>query len=190
MGCGGTLIKHALRGDDVTLLVLTNGAHGPGTTGTRVAEQEASAELMGISNLVWADLPDCEISLHEFRLVQIIEAVLREMGGADYIYTHDVGDSHQDHRAAALCTLGAARKHSTLLSYHTPSSFGFCPTVFVDIADVLEKKLEALLCHQSQVESSEMVDTERIRAEARFRGHESRLLAAEAFVPKRLVLSL
>lgn len=190
IGCGGTLIKHGLQGDEVTLLVVTNGAYGPGKTSERLAEQAAAAEIMGIHNLVWGNLPDCEVSLHEFRLVQLIEGVLHEMGGADFIYTHDINDSHQDHRTTALCTLGAARNQGTVLCYDAPSSFGFLPTVFVDIADVLEKKVEALLCHPSQIAASEMVDTERIRAQARVRGHDSRLLAAEAFVPKRLVLTL
>jgi LmbE family N-acetylglucosaminyl deacetylase len=187
IGCGGTLIKHVQRGDHVTVLIVTSGEVGPGDTEVRHVEQRAAAQVMGVDKIVWGKLPDCKVSLFELELVHLIERVMNEMPSVDVIYTHEISDSHQDHRAVALGTLGAARHASTILCYDAPSAIEFTPTVFTDIDGYLDKKIDALLCHQSQVTASEMVSAERMRAQALVRGHQARVPYAEGFVPKRMV---
>jgi LmbE family N-acetylglucosaminyl deacetylase len=184
LGCGGALLQHVIAGDRVTMLVMTDGEIGPGRVSERVSEQEHSCEILGASNLIWGNIPDCRVSLHELEVVHTIEDAIGKCR-ADIVYTHSLADSHQDHRAVAAATTGAARKCGTILSYDAPSSLNFRPSVFVDIASVMDKKIEALLCHASQVAASEMVDDHRVRAQATYRGHEARLLAAEAFEPIR-----
>ena len=171
------------------MLVVTKGEVGPGLTSARIAEQEQAAKLMGVSHLVWGELPDCEVALHELRLVHIIEELIHEVR-PNVIYTHSSDDSHQDHRAVALGTFGAARQCSNILSYDAPSSMHFSPNVFVDITSTLDKKIEALQCHASQVAASEMVNAERVRNAAGYRGHEARCGAAEAFAALRFVFDV
>jgi LmbE family N-acetylglucosaminyl deacetylase len=189
LGCGGAILQHAAAGDRVTMLVMTKGEVGPGRVADRVREQEHSCALLGASDLVWGNIPDCKVSLYELEVVHTIEDAIREHR-ADIIYTHSLSDSHQDHRSVAAATTGAARKCGTILSYDAPSSLNFRPSVFVDVASVMDKKIEALLCHASQVAASEMVDDHRVRAQATYRGHEARLLAAEAFEPVRATWSI
>ena len=189
LGCGGTLIKHATSGDTVTLLVVTKGEVGPGMTTARIAEQERAVAIMGAHELVWGELPDCEVGLHELSLVHIIESLIKRTR-PDVIYTHSSDDSHQDHRAVALGTFGAARQCSNILTYDSPSSMHFTPNVFVDITGTLDKKIEALQCHASQVAACEMVNAERVRNGAGYRGHEARCGAAEAFSALRFVFDV
>jgi LmbE family N-acetylglucosaminyl deacetylase len=190
LGCGGALIKHVNAGDRVTMLVVTKGEVGPGETDGRLDEQRRAAELMGVENVIWGGLPDCEVSLHELDLVHMIEDVINT-SGADLIYTHSQHDSHQDHRSVAMATLGAARQHSNILAYASPSYLReFSPNVFIDIADTLEKKIDALACHASQVVASEMVSAERVRNTAGFRGHEARVASAEAYEAIRFVMAI
>lgn len=187
LGCGGALIKHVAAGDRVTMLVVTKGEVGPGRTNERMAEQESACQTMGIDLLVWGNLPDCQVSLHELALVHLIEQTINRVS-ADLIYTHSISDSHQDHRTVAVNTMGAARKCSNILSYDAPSSMQFRPTVFVDVSDTIDKKVAALMCHASQVEASEMVDSFKVRNAAGYRGHEARVGAAEAFEAARYVM--
>jgi len=189
LGCGGTLIKHAMSGDQVAMLIVTRGEVGPGRTEQRIDEQQQACDLMGVDTLLWGDLPDCEVSLHELRLVHLIENAIRQTG-ADTIYTHNINDSHQDHRAVALNTMGAARQVSNVLSYDAPSSLNFTPHLYVDISDAIDKKVAALLCHESQVEASEMVDSAKVRNSAGYRGHEARVMQAEAFMATRYVMAV
>ena len=187
IGCGGTLAKHADDGDRVHLLVITDGKNGPGEVGQRKHEQEMAANVLGIHALFWGNIPDCEVSLHEKDLVALIERVIKHTK-ADIIYTHSVDDSHQDHVAVARGTLGAARHCPTVLAYDAPSSIGFHETVFVDISTTIDKKVEALRCHASQVAASPMVSADRERAKATVAGHHARVTMAEGFQPVRMLM--
>jgi LmbE family N-acetylglucosaminyl deacetylase len=189
LGCGGTLVKHVMAGDAVTMLIVTKGEVGPGATDRRATEQRQSCAVMGVRSLIWGDLPDCQVSLHELSLVHLIEDAIGSTR-ADTVYTHNINDSHQDHRAVALNTMGAARKVSNILSYDAPSSLNFTPHLYVDISDAIDKKVDALLCHTSQVEASEMVDPHKVRNSAGYRGHEARVMQAEAFMAVRYVMAV
>ena len=190
LGCGGTLVKHVAAGDEVTMLIVTTGEVGPGDTVRRVAEQMRSVSVIGAHRLVWGEgIPDCKVSLHELEVVHLIERTIRE-SRASVIYTHAESDSHQDHRAVAQCTMGAARKVPSVLAYGAPSVIRFAPTTFVDIADTLDKKVEALLCHSSQVAASDMVSESRVRSSAEHYGHACRCMFAEAFESVRYVVEV
>lgn len=190
LGCGGTLVKAIRAGHAVSMLVVTKGEVGPGRTSQRIAEQEAAVEVLGVkpSNLFWGDIPDCAVSLHELQLVHLIERVI-EQTQASVIFTHNIEDSHQDHRSVALTTLGAARKVPSILTYDAPSSITFNPLINIDITATLQVKVDALLCHASQVAASEMVDPDNIYNGAGFRGRASRgALKAESFQPIRYMV--
>src|ERR671935_1706413 len=47
LGCGGALLAHRVKGDDVAILVLTKGERGPQGTRPRMREQEDAAALPG-----------------------------------------------------------------------------------------------------------------------------------------------
>lgn len=190
LGCGGAIVRHVAAGDEVAMLIITKGEVGPGDTPLRVYEQERACATLGVQNLLWGtDIGDCQVSLHELDVVHLIERTLQETR-ASIVYTHAHNDSHQDHRAVGLCTMGAARKVTNLLAYGAPSVIQFTPTVFVDITDTLEKKIEALLCHKTQVQASEMVQPSRVRSSAEHYGHWCRRPFAEGFEPVRYELEV
>lgn len=171
------------------MLIVTDGENGPGAIFERRDEQLRACEALGVGtdNIVWGSLPDLDVGNHEREVVSLIETVIKDFG-IDLIYTHGIHDTHQDHRAVALGTLGAARKCHRILFYDSPSSYDFQPTLFVDIADTLEKKITALLCHASQVAASEKVSSAHVRGEAFHRGRQSLTMAAEGFVPHRFLI--
>jgi LmbE family N-acetylglucosaminyl deacetylase len=187
LGCGATLLAHAAAGDAVTMLVMTGGENGPGPVGDRVAEQRSAAAVLG-AGLRWGGLRDCTLT-PDAATVRIVEEELARTG-ADVVYVHAPDDSHQDHRAVAAATLGAARRLSRVLHYQSPSTLTFTPTVFVDVTAHLTGKLAALAAHASQVELSAMVEPDAVVASARHWGAHARIGYAEAFAPTRMVLDL
>ena len=188
LGCGGTLAAHVLRGDRVTMLMMTDGKSGPGNVAQRITEQENAAKLLGV-DLMWGNVPDGMVANYEQMALHVVESALA-ITGATRMYTHSNDDSHQDHRAVALLSFGAARNLSEVLAYDSPSSRHFNPNLFVDITETLDCKLEALQCHASQVEASNRVDIEFVRAQAVFRGGLVRTGAAEGFQVERMVLRI
>ncbi len=187
LGCAGALAAHRAAGDTVTMLVLTTGQNGPGGTVRRREEQRrAAAELDAM--LLWGQLVDCALALTA-ATVTLVENVIATVA-ADVIYVHAPEDSHQDHRVATAAVLSAARQHSRILHYRSPSTTRFEPTVFIDIAAHLDRKLDALACHGSQVDGSAMVEPDVVVAAARFFGAQARVRYAEAFMPSRFLWDL
>ncbi|MGY1813018.1 PIG-L deacetylase family protein [Blastococcus sp. SYSU D00820] len=190
LGCGGALLAHVAAGHTVTMLVVTGGENGPGDGARgagRRAEQEQAAALIG-ARLVWGGLRDCEV-VPDSATVRLIETVLHATG-ADLVYVHAPDDSHQDHRAVASATLGAARRLPRVLHYQSPSTLSFTPTVYVDVTAHLSGKVAALAAHASQVEQSAMVEPDAVVASARHWGAQARIGYAEAFQPTRMVVDL
>jgi LmbE family N-acetylglucosaminyl deacetylase len=187
LGCGGSLLAHRCRGDEVTVLVLTTGEQGPQAARPRMHEQEEAADLLG-AQLLWGDFDDGSVP-DDRRAIDFLERVIADVG-ADVIYTHASRDSHQDHRAAALATLAAGRRSKRILMYESPTSLGFAPTVYVDVARHLQHKLAVLRAHFSQVLKNGLVDLEAVEAQARFRGFAARVHHAEAFETERFLWDL
>jgi LmbE family N-acetylglucosaminyl deacetylase len=187
LGCGGTLLRAHRCGVATTVLVLTDGARGAGGPGVREAEQRRAAMRLG-ADLVLLNRPDGQLSV-DAELVGCIEQVIADTG-AQLILTHADADSHQDHRAAAAATVAAARSHSQILHYESPSTLEFTPTVFSDITGFVDAKQDLLRSHISQVTGSQRVDLDAMAAQARFRGFQGRLTEAEAFIATRTLVSL
>jgi LmbE family N-acetylglucosaminyl deacetylase len=189
-GCGGTLIKYALKGHGVHLLVLTDGGRG-GEATERRREQEAAAKLLGAQQLFWGGYRDTEVEVDR-TLIQKLESVLHRIR-PDLIIAPFGDDTHQDHRHLSVSVVTASRYTRNVLFYEGPTTANFTPSVFVDINAVLERKLDALRAHGSQVhrtgvEHLDILDL--AQAAAHFRGIQGRVRNAEGFVPLRLFINV
>jgi len=187
LGCGATLLRHVARGDDVTVLVMTAGQLGLIEGMSRLSEQEDAASRLGV-RLCWGGFEDGSVPDGP-EAIAVIDRVIAECD-AETLYTHAAHDTHQDHRATATASLAAARRLPTVLQFETPSTQGFEPTVYVDVADTLDDKMVLLRSHLSQVLRQGPVDLEAIEAQARFRGFQGRIRYAEAFESARLAWDL
>jgi len=188
IGCGGALAVHVQRGDRVHLFVATGGGVG-GDSKTRQQEQEASEKILGLTALHWGGFDDTHLPQHALQLMERLEALLAQVQ-PDTVYVNFERDTHQDHRALAEVTRSVTRWIPNVLAYETPSSIDFTPSLFMDIASVMERKFSALKAHDSQADKTRVsLDIIEIaRANAHFRGVQGKLACAEAFVPIRMRL--
>lgn len=157
LGCAGTLLRHVQAGHRVTMLVLTHSAytvdkdHWERPAELARQEGERGAAIIG-AELV--PLPYENKRLHYCdELIQHIDAIIDERG-VDTIYTHWNRDVHQDHAAAGAASITAGRKVHNLFMYR--SNWYQSPDVFtenycVDISNFMDRKVEAIRAHASEV---------------------------------------
>jgi LmbE family N-acetylglucosaminyl deacetylase len=189
-GCGGTLIKYTLRGHRLFLHIMTEGGLGA-TKPTRIEEQMASKAILGAIDIFWGGYEDTHLIV-DIELIGKIEEVIKKVK-PDFIFCNYPDDTHQDHRHLAQAVMSATRYIRNVLFYEGPTTQNFEPHVFVDIADTLEKKIEALKAHRSQVMKTNIEDLSIIevaRSSANFRGIQGRVKFAEAFHSLRLFINI
>lgn len=180
-GPGGTLIRYAAEGHTVRLVTLTRGEAGSlGICKTmepepkaamRVKELEAAVEVMGLSEFKQMQLPDKKLeSYPENEGVSIVLNEVESFKPDILITFHNLGvSSHPDHIAVSrwcrtaieqsahptrLLYSGVTEEQASLL-FHVRNVVAFRPgemTHAISVADVFEKKLEAIRCHESQLD--------------------------------------
>jgi len=189
-GCGGTLIKYARKGARIELLVMTDGSRG-GNARVRRREQRRAAQALGAGRIHWGGYRDTLLPSVR-RLIDRMERSLTTLR-PDFIFVNHPEDTHQDHRQVARAAVSATRYARNVLFYEGPTTVNFTPTVFIDIADEIERKIDALRAHSSQVSKTRieaMPICDIARASAHFRGVQGRVRWAEGFKPLRLFINI
>lgn len=185
LACGGALAKFVDAGHEVHALVMSRGAVGGAET-VRLTEAQRGAAFLGARTVTVHDFPDTALAQAEQGLVGAIEAAVDHVD-PDVILTHSAHDQHQDHAAVHAATLRAARQRTTILCYESPSvTRAFNPSVFIDIADHLDVKVQAVRLHRNQAGKPYM-SAQRLRGLATFRGAQAKREYAEAYEPVRLL---
>lgn len=169
--CGGTIVKIAQEGADITCIICTEAEKGsydptmnPVTlAATRKREQEAARELTGIREIVYLGVPDGELQ-PTLELRKRL-AVLYRQYRPDVLITFDPwrrDELHPDHRACGTVALDARLAAKMPLYYPnaehlavwaTPEIWLFstdAPNHFVDVTDTFETRVAALKLHASQ----------------------------------------
>jgi LmbE family N-acetylglucosaminyl deacetylase len=210
-GCGATLAKWAASGCEVFELVLTDGSKGSwdphadrqALVRRRQQEQRAAAARLGGSEVRFLGWVDGELGSGLPERAEVCR-VIRDVR-PDVVLGHDPWKRyrlHPDHRHAghlAVEGIVAARDPHFFpdqgLAPHRPSHLLLWEADLVDhleeVGEWLDIKLEALLCHASQFQSTmSITDDEggqraafsaRVRERAATAGGLAELSAAEAF---------
>jgi len=161
MSAGGLLAKSSRAGQRVGILHLTKGEMGTrGTVAERVAEAEASAAVLGLAAMDFAGLEDGKLWCNE-ESVAIVAGVIRRWK-PKVIVSHYPVCHHPDHEQAAQIVLRAVHfagkekyqcegePHSIRGLLHARFSAYFEPSFYVDVSEVADVKLQAILCYSSQ----------------------------------------
>lgn len=148
---------------------------------------------LGVQDIEILDFATKDIPFHS-DVVNEIDLRMAAMH-PDIIFTHHPFDTHQAHEGVAKATIAAARRMNTVFFYEpiTPSGrsyVAFNPTLYVDIEQTLDKKIESLKCHRSEYNKFGAEDwIEGVRCRCGFRGYEIGKKFAEAFEILRLEMT-
>lgn len=178
-GCAGTTATLTRAGHRVVYCLVTAGQAG-GSDNTisrermaeiRIEEQTKAAKVVGVDELHFLGFADGAVEV-TMELRKAISRVIRQVK-PDVVVTQSptrnlerIYSAHPDHLAAGEATLCAVYPDSRnefahvdlMTEGHEPHSVpevwligGPDPDHFVDITDTYEAKVEALLCHESQM---------------------------------------
>ena len=187
--CAGTMLKLKAMGAEVVAVYLTSGEAGiVGKTHEqartiRQAEARKACEVLGV-RAVFLTQTDGNAEVNKERYAEM--KALIEAEQPDMVITHWPIDSHRDHRVCSILVYDAWRMTGRNFDlYYSEVMTGmqtqnFTPTLWVDITDYRDKKIQAYLCHESQ--ELEGAVKEYHDTMEHMRGMECQAKYAEAFV--------
>ena len=160
---GGTVLKLAAQGHQVHLVDMTNGEPTPhGSSEIRARESAAAAKALGVGRTL-VGLPNRQVQ-HTIEARHKVAAVIRKHR-PDCLFAPYPVDAHPDH-VATTRIVEDARFDAKLTKTDIPGEpwyakrviyyfcthlrMNFLPTFCVDVSDVIERKVEAVKCYQSQ----------------------------------------
>jgi len=171
LGCGGTLLKASRQGHNIFMYTLTRGGSA-GQVIRRSNELVNSAKLIG-ATILWIDDYEDTNVYPSTKLINSIEFFIKK-SKADIIYTHTSQDNHHDHRSIAEATKEAGRFTPNIFAYENPSTRHFSPSMFYDISDVIEEKINLIKLHGSQ-ESKVFLGSNAVKGLSEYRAIQTRL---------------
>jgi LmbE family N-acetylglucosaminyl deacetylase len=210
ISAGGTLARWADAGARVWVLITTRGEKGTTDAGAdldalaarRVQETEAAAVQLGFAGHLHLDYGDGELD-DDPKLRGAIVRTIRELRpdvvvcpDPTAIFFGDAYFNHRDHRVTGLATLDAVlpaagnphyfpeHRAAGLDVHRVPTVYlsgTLEPNCWVDITDTLERKIDALFCHESQLTETGDWFREFLRTSAEEAGRAAGVPYAEGF---------
>lgn len=158
LGCGGALAKHVASGDNVYAYVAT--VSGFLNEENQVVREDKAAQEEGYNAMaiLGAELTcgyfrTLEVEFSESLNAQIIRLVQNK--NIQKVYTHWIGDIHHDHQAVAKASLHSCRHVPRMLMYRSNwyhSNIDFRGAFYIDITNYLDKKMESIRAHKSEMD--------------------------------------
>lgn len=210
ISAGGTLARWAAAGSEVHVLVTTLGDKGSSDPDVdtealarlRREESAAAARVLGVAGTHHLDHPDGELPDDRVLRAELVRAIrsLRP----DVVLCPDptavfFGDgyvNHRDHRVTGFAAIDAASPaagnphyfpelRAEGLEVHQPRALYLSgtlePNVWIDVSDTLDRKVEALFCHASQLVETGEWFRDFLRESAEEAGRAAGVTFAEGF---------
>ena len=202
LGCGGMIKKNSRKGYCIHLVVFGMGGlqhrhlDYESTLTDRLQELKSAAGIFGIKKITII-FPGFDMRLDtipQLNLVSEIDDIL-DQNPYQEIYLPVKSHNHDHNRVhtAAIASLrpGAHRYKPDLIAMYESPYTNWIPPVdnsfhgkmYINIAENIEAKKQALLCYQSQIRPfPHPISTEAIQLRAKFRGMEAECKFAEFFI--------
>lgn len=191
LGCGGTILKHLSKGDDVYCIFVTSGNEDQAILIENVSNQYGFTKHF---NLDFPELELSDISLN--KIIPKIALIFSEIK-PQVLYIPNRSDVHSDHRqvfdAVFSCTKTFRYPYiEKILMMEVISETDFSPSIsdcafipnyFVDITDAFKRKIEILKTYESELLPNPQTRNESsLTALNRYRGSQIGCEYAESFV--------
>jgi len=207
LGCGGIIKKYSKNNDNVYALIMTKGKpslYSEERVNIGRGDALRAHKILGINETRFFDFCAPELDLCSIATMsEAISSIIKEYN-INIMYIPHRGDIHHDHKAVFNASIVAAHPVGNytvreIYAYETLSETewappfaddAFIPTYFVNIADEISDKINALLCYQGQVKefpASRSVTA--LTALAQYRGATVGFTSAEAFMHIRSIKS-
>lgn len=184
--CGATVARWAAEGLDVTYCLVTSGDKGADGQGVdphelalrREEEQQAAADVLGVRRVIFLRRedgtlePDLDLRRDIVRVIRQVSPDILVTCDPTTVFPRRTRINHADHRAVGMATIDAVypaagsalffpallaeglQPHKVRQVYLAGSQN---PDTAVDVTDFVDRKLEALRCHRSQIADFEEV---------------------------------
>ena len=158
LGCGGSIAKHSLQGDNVYAYVATvSGFSNPYSKSVRknaTARKEgiSAMKILGVKKLYTGKFKTLRVEFNDDFNIDILKII--ESHKIDKVYTHWTDDIHHDHQAVGKSSLHAARHVKNILLYRSNwyhSNTSFKENFYVDISKTWKLKEKAISQHKSEM---------------------------------------
>lgn len=197
LGIGGIVLKHTAAGDEVRSVIFCEGEslRYHGDVGQSTAIEEAAA-VLGVSHVYRLQYPDQKLDTYTLtELITPLEKISEEFK-PDIIYCQSACDANRDHKILFEAANIAFRPLDPWIrefyTFYTASSTewgvprNFVPDTWVDISEVLDRKIEAFENYHSEVrEYPHPRSSEALRHQAHFWGNQCSMDAAEVLMTVR-----
>ena len=201
---GGTIARFSNFGCKVRVLVVSG--HLPPlypkeSYARTVEEAKIAFKLLGVDEFRFGAIPATFVHQRPVSELNKLIASFISDGKSDVVFI-PYPDRHIDHRVIFDASVVACRPVGNsfpklVFSYETLSETHwnvpgiepqFCPEVFIDISDYIEKKVQALSTYKSQLTNVDSRSIEACKSLARFRGSQNGCKYAEAFKVVRMII--
>lgn len=151
LGAGGTVARLAASGSDVRMVVVCT----PNNLKARNQESREAARILGAKIEFMYDEREMRVEdLKNYELVGKIDKLVRDIDPA-VVITHAASNFHHDHVLVYKACQAAQRLHFfDMLCFYPnschPVTTPFHPQAYVDISDVIDKKMGAIHQHTTQ----------------------------------------
>lgn len=155
LGCGGTIVAMASRGTMVKVVYMTDGGRGdPRSTAEEMSairkkEARKGLDVLGCGEPVFMDRPDGGLKADR-ETISRTRDLIDELG-PDAVFVPYPFDNHIDHIRTAQVVAAALGPRSPVACYCYEVWSVLPPNIIVDITSQMDRKLEALAQHSSQL---------------------------------------
>lgn len=205
-GCAGTVAKLVKEGNKITYCIISNGEKGIDKIKTsrqaiisiRKKEQKRAARIVGVKDVIFLNEKDGEVE-NSKALRRKLVSIIRKIK-PDIVFSFDPANFlfdnfyryHRDHRQAAEAVFDALYPASGSEAFfqdlnrkpHTIKEVWFFatyrPNLWIDVSETIDKKIEALLSHHSQITNEKRLK-KMILKRAQDVGKKKKIKYAESF---------
>ena len=167
LGCGGTILRHIKKGDEVSWVIVTKPHKGIGFNKDKLKEHKSLikeiSKQYNFKKTIELNFPAAELdTVPKQKLIKKISDIIKKEK-LEVIFLPFYGDVHSDHRIISECSISCLKwfRNQTvkkIIEYETPSETDFnlnnnkvfFPNMFVDISSYIEKKLKICAIYKNE----------------------------------------
>ena len=207
LGCGGTILRHIKKGNEVFWIIVTEPHKGIGFNKDKLEEHKnlikEISKQYNFKKTIELNFPAAELdTIPQKKIIKKISDIIKKEK-LEVIFLPFHGDVHSDHRIISECSISSIKwfRNQTvkkIIEYETLSETdfnlnnnkAFFPNMFIDISDYIEKKLKICEIYKNEFNAHPFPRSlKNVESLSIIRGATSGFKNAEAFKVLRILIN-